>query len=429
MNKIASRFTYSFFILIFLVLTPILIAYSLGYRYNWSSHAIDKLGALYIKSYPRGADIYIDDKRVRQKTPTQLTDISSGLYTITVGKDKYVPWLKKLDIYPGNTTFAEDIVLFLEQRPKTYLGSGGEQILVNRNHEQYAYLDKTNNLFVTDVEQAKNFPIGALDKKYQLLDWSADNQKLLMSDEKNYYWYDINQKTTHKLALSDLDKIIWDNSQPALLWYQKNKELWRYDVSQANLTQANKVAISYQVNDFDLKDNWLLVQYGVKDQQSLVQLNKDNFSSQRVINKLNLGKLTALVADNDRLIFTLGSQIYIQNNDEDLVDIPITVAEIHDERILLTNGYEIILYDYKNSWQSLIDRSSQIVTDILWHPNGSYFVNEINGKTNLIEMDGRDQRNTIELLDSQLKKYYLFNKKGDQLFVLTPEENFYLTIQ
>ncbi|MFA5126435.1 MAG: PEGA domain-containing protein [Patescibacteria group bacterium] len=429
MNKIASRFTYSFFILIFLILTPIFIAYSLGYRYNWSTHTINKLGALYIKSYPRGAEIYIDDKRIRQKTPTQITNVSSGLYTITVAKDKYVPWQKKLSVYPGNTTFAEDIVLFLDKREKTSLGGGGEQSLINRNRDKYAYLDKDNNLFVTDLEEAKNIKIATLDKKYQLLDWSGDNQRLLMADDKNYYWYDINQKTTNKLPLSGIDKIIWDSNQTTLLWYQKNKQLWRYDLNQVNASPTTKVDIDYQINDFDLKDNWLLVQYGLKDQQSLAQLNKDSLSLRRIVNKLNLGELTALLAENDRLIFILGSQAYIQTEDEDLVDIPVTIAEIHDERILLTNGYEIILYDYKNNWQSLVDRSSQVVSDVFWHPNGSYFIDEINGQTYLIEIDGRDQRNTIELLNNQLKKYYLFNKKGDRLFVLTPEENFYLTIQ
>ena len=95
----------------------------------------------------------------------------------------------------------------------------------------------------------------------------------------------------------------------------------------------------------------------------------------------------------------------------------------------MSNGHEIIQYNYEQDWQELIDRSSQIVSDIIWHPNGSYFLNEINEITSITELDGRDKRNSVEILNNPLKKLYLFNSKGDKLFVLTPEENFYLTIQ
>ena len=86
------------------------------------------------------------------------------------------------------------------------------------------------------------------------------------------------------------------------------------------------------------------------------------------------------------------------------------------------------LYNYKDDWQDIIDRSSQIISDIIWHPNGSYFLTEINKETIISELDNRDHRNTFSILNNPFKKYYLFNKRGDKLFILTPEENFYLKI-
>ena len=88
-----------------------------------------------------------------------------------------------------------------------------------------------------------------------------------------------------------------------------------------------------------------------------------------------------------------------------------------------------MLYNYKDDWQEIIDRSSKIISDIIWHPNGSYFLNEINQETIISELDTRDKRNTISLFNNPFKKYYLFNKKGNKLFILTPQENFSLSIQ
>ena len=129
------------------------------------------------------------------------------------------------------------------------------------------------------------------------------------------------------------------------------------------------------------------------------------------------------------LIFSLGTKLYIKHKYADIINIPITIAKIHGNKILLTNGHEIIIYNYENNNQELIDRSTKIVSDIIWHPNGSYFLTEINEQTKIIEIDGRNKRNSIELLSTPLKKLYLFNNKGDKLFILSSKENFYLKIQ
>jgi len=158
-------------------------------------------------------------------------------------------------------------------------------------------------------------------------------------------------------------------------------------------------------------------------------LDKNNLESKQIINNVNLGNLEVLLAQDDYLIFTIGAKLYIKNIFRELITIPITTAELHDERLLITNGHEIILFNYQEEWQDLIDRSSNIVADVFWHPNGSYFVSEINDSTTLTELDGRDRRNNIELINNPRKKSYVFDKKGEKLFIISPEENYYLNIQ
>lgn len=428
MDKTSSRLTYSLFFLLFFIMTPLLTLYALGYRYDFKTGHVEKDGALYVKSYPRGAEIYVDGKKISKKTPTQIINVRAAIHSVQVQKNNYVTWFKKLEVKPGDTTFAEDIVLFLENRPKTNLGPGSDKYLANELKNKYAYLTKDYHLMITDVEEAKNFDIFTLDKDYDFVDWSNDDQKLLLKNNNTYYIFDINQKALNKLTLDAVDKIVWgDDSQT--LFYLKNEQLFKYSLVIPEQPIGKKIELTRAINDFAFYKDYLLILYSIKQNNFVEQLNKNDLKNIQTITNVNLGELTLLTANRDQAIFTVGSQLYIKNKEKEVINLPITLARIHDQRLLISSGHEIILYNYQTDWQDLIDRSSQIIVDVVWHPNGSYFINEVNNKTYLTEIDGRYKRNTIKLLDDPLTKTYIFNKKGDRLFVLTPQENFYLTIQ
>jgi len=429
MSKLLGRATYLFFFLLFFILAPILTMYGLGYRYNLDTGQVEKNGAFYVKSFPRSATIFIDGEKMKNDTPTQLTNIKPGKHILQVSKDKYRTWQKQLEIYPGETTFAEDVVLFYENMTKTWLSNGSQEFLVSQHADKYAYLDKDNLLHITDVEQGRDFNIFTLEKNMVLLDWSADDQKLLLQNDNDLYIFDINKKTLNLLSVNKNDKILWDNKNPNLIWYLYNENLFQYDVSNINDTQIRQINLDKKISDFDLGNDYLIVQYLINGNVYVEQFKKDYWSSEKIISKLSLGKLDVLLADDQKIIFTVGSNLHIKYTFRDLITIPVVMTQLHDDRLLISNGHEIILYHYKDDWQELIDRSSQIVSDLLWHPNGSYFLSEINDQTKITEIDGRDKRNIIDILDNPYKKLYLFNSKGDHLFILTPEENYYLEIQ
>ena len=263
MNKAFRRITYLSFFLLFFILTPLFILYAIGYRYNFDSNTVQKNGAFYVKSYPRGSEIYIDNIKSRHKTPNQLTNMQPGNHDIMIMRDGYLPWQKNLPVYSGETTFAEDIVLFLEQRTKTSFGRGSDNFLINKQKDKYAYIDNydlldNDVLMITDIEQAKTQTISTMIPGYTLADWSVDNQYLLLKLQDNYSIFDINQKTTKPLPITSPDKIIWDDKESDTLWFLKNNKLYKYNTKNSN--EATPVKINNPIIDFDIHDDYLILQ-------------------------------------------------------------------------------------------------------------------------------------------------------------------------
>ncbi len=84
------------------------IAYGRGYRLN-TDGSLKPTGLIVVQSDPSGAQIIIDDKL---KTATQATlTLPPGWYTVTVTKDGFQPWSKRMKIQGEVVAKAEALLL------------------------------------------------------------------------------------------------------------------------------------------------------------------------------------------------------------------------------------------------------------------------------------------------------------------------------
>ncbi|MBM5789680.1 PEGA domain-containing protein [Candidatus Parcubacteria bacterium] len=102
----------------FLLSAPIVVLYTAGYRYHFGAGKIVKTGVLSVSSTPRGADILLNGARTAEKTPAVVSNVLPGAHKVRVAKNGYAPWQKTLDVYSKQTTFAREIVLFLDGEPE-----------------------------------------------------------------------------------------------------------------------------------------------------------------------------------------------------------------------------------------------------------------------------------------------------------------------
>lgn len=376
--KIRSRrVVYFVFIIIFLVITPLIILYTAGYRYNFQKHKLQKTGILILKSNPEGARIYLNGERQRIDTPARLADLIPEDYSIKIEKDGFYPWQKTLPVKSRLTTFAENITLFKKNLPTELLVGDVSGMRLSPDKGKIAYLilnEKSKELWL--------FNLATLEKKllYSLpnnngssppgFEWNRDGKKILIAvsegDEKTKY-------------------IVLDYEADTASTYENLDEFYFefLGIKSSKLTFSPAEEVDFRPNHSGL----------------LAVLDK------------KIQDLKVWNTDSGDLIF--------ETEAED-----ISWSERGD-KLLYTKNFEIWFYNFQTNQEILITRFSKKADRIAWI-NDNYILLTYDNSLKTIELDERDQRNVTDLsslgdvryfdIDTEKQKIYftgsIGNKKG-----------------
>jgi hypothetical protein len=105
-------------VILFLIVTPVVVLYTAGYRFNAKKHRVEKVGIIFVRSQPSGADIYLNGKKLSDTTPARIRNLLPGDYDVMIGKKNYSSWEKTLPVLSELTTFAEGVDLFKNSAPE-----------------------------------------------------------------------------------------------------------------------------------------------------------------------------------------------------------------------------------------------------------------------------------------------------------------------
>ncbi len=205
-DKIKRAIAFYSFVMLFFILLPVILAYSLGYHIDFKELKIYKRGIIYITSHPTGAFIYINGKLHTDLTPAQIEELKPGTYRMEVRREGFYPWEKEVVVKPNMVTKAEHIILFpIVQETKRI----GEEETID-----FAVLNKSNiyymarsGLFRSNIDGSSfkklssysNWPKKIVNKKF-----STDGNKFLYFDERNIW-----------VVYLNLDKTIVQNGENA----------------------------------------------------------------------------------------------------------------------------------------------------------------------------------------------------------------------
>lgn len=110
---ILRKIFFWFFLALFLTLTPIILYYSLGYKFDAGSKKFLKTGAISIKTFPKGINVYLDGKKIKETTPCTLRELLPKEYTIILQREGFYPYEMKVEVKPSQI---QDIDIFIVPR-------------------------------------------------------------------------------------------------------------------------------------------------------------------------------------------------------------------------------------------------------------------------------------------------------------------------
>lgn len=188
-DSIKRAIAFYFSVLLYIVLLPIVLSYSLGYKIDFKKLKIYKTGIIYVNSSPAGASIYINGKLHPDLTPSQIEELKPDTYRVEVKREGFYAWEKELTVRPNMVTKAERIILFpIMQKEKRILERDMTDFAVSGKNSVYCMT--ASGLFKSNLDGTmlkRLSPYSDWPKDIEYKKFSPDGDKFLFFNKKTVW--------------------------------------------------------------------------------------------------------------------------------------------------------------------------------------------------------------------------------------------------
>jgi hypothetical protein len=213
---------------IVIVIATFIGYYARGYRFDFDNFKFSPNGILLVKSSPEGAQIYINGEF---ETATDATiRISPGTYDVSVRKEGYIPWEKRLIIEKEVVTEADAELFRVAPSLSAVTISGADSPTPSEDLSKIAYIvpfDNANNGTKAGlwVMETVDLPLGFSRDPRRVTDgdltnasweWSPDGREILLSTQNGVFLLDsgsftpqnqrVNVASRKQIILADWEK-------------------------------------------------------------------------------------------------------------------------------------------------------------------------------------------------------------------------------
>ncbi|MCX7778851.1 MAG: hypothetical protein N2259_01240 [Patescibacteria group bacterium] len=432
MKTRTSKVLFLIFFLIFIILTPLVLLYSQGYRLDWAKRKLVKTGNLYLISRPAGAAVFLDKKpyqisfrerllfyknllgltKLRSLTPTLINYLYPKEYLVTLKKDGYSPWQKKIKIVSEKTVIFREILLFRNQ-PEIYLVKklSLANFKFSPNLRKIATLDSSKKemlIFDLETAQEKKFKLKGMVKDFF---WLPGEEKMMVWLENSNYPLFLNLLDGSLINLRDFleQKIVIQDikfSSERTISFHDQSSIYQFDLANKSLDLLYRLEEkNTSLVDFILVNNLL---FYLKKKRSHFFLEGFDLETKRTFYHLEVP-----ITENYRLVNGqkwLKNFVFLQDKEnllvfdwrEEKIEKSLILKmksknfDLKDKKIVSHDGYEISSFDFETKKKETIDRTSEEILKVLWLSRGNYLFVLFPKKIKIIEVDSGEPKNYIE---------------------------------
>ena len=468
MTKKTRFFIFGIFVIIFLIITPIIILYSLGWRFSFKDRKMLKTGVLYFKILPKNAQIYLNGN-LKKKTDlffgsALIENLSSKQYEIEIKKDGFYSWKKNLAVEENKATELKNILLIpqnpnftsLSSKDEDFYFSPDEKIIILKEKEDAPGQEWALKLFDLDkniksyLVEEKDFlkQAGLQNKKIITnvdlinLKFSPDSKTIILETsigETLKYWLLPIDTATPKLTqldyfnISSIETVYFNPKNHQELFALDEEKLNKIDLVNKEISPAAKDIISFAIlgdNVYYLKKNGLLYKTNLSF-DSEEKLNATPLSIEKETEyKLFLFSNSVILKEKDSFYWFDKKERNFKKFNEGGTSINFSPD---GRKLVYFTDYEIwILFlekineqpEKEAGQQLFLTRFSEKISNAFWYGN-YYLIFNAGDKIKVAETDDRDRINIVDLTEYKNPKIFWSNLYK-KLYILS-EGNLYLS--
>lgn len=236
-------------ILFFIVATPSILFYSWGYSFDWQDKKPVLTGGLYIKSFPKKVEVYLNNKLKKEETPAFIKRLLPKEYQVKITKQGFHPWQKKLRIESKLVTEARNILL-IPLNPEIEIVN--EKLPVDFSLKEFLAQEESDTIFYiqepsyilykTDQNGSyqEQISLAPLLTNHQYQIFVSSNEKIAVLNEKHQLYFLNPETRSFELLEENVQEVQFANDNKKLL-YSTPTEIWVYYLEDV-LIQPNKKA-------------------------------------------------------------------------------------------------------------------------------------------------------------------------------------------
>lgn len=411
------------FLIVFAISAPILVMYAAGYQYNTRLRRIEQLGLLYATTDPNGTKLTIDGQTYDVEKELVVDHLREGAYDVTVTKEGYHSWQKRLDIFQGKASFIRDIVLFADEQPQPREVFVDPMLVLTKTPSRvffgkpgFVFMLNRQTLAITEIPLLTPDPVSK---------FAADDTSNVTVFQQANVWYrlDLNEAAVTELNIpGDLDvtaMVVKDNNLTMLT----PAEIWQWDLKNPpELLTAHLLAQTFYSGE---NSDWILSTDASRKRTFLYELPSKNsrtvfltvfpYSENMRISDVSGRLLTIHDADKNDL-YLVDAQTLPPATE--IISGAHTFAWSPDHRELLTaTDFELAVQRVDHGkTQEVLTRISTPILDADWHAAGQHALYVTAEGLFAIERDARDRRNVAHLVKEKNDIRLLAQSpEGDQI--------------
>ncbi len=223
------------FIAAFFLISPIVLIYSAGYRFDFKNGLLLETGSLSVDILPKDAAVYLDGLKIDQRMPIRLNNITPHKYTLKISATGYYDWEKQIEINKNKTTYIKEFFLLKKSKPKLLSNDISSDLALSSSGRYLAYTskkgEKTKLVIANEERQAPTLTFqmsGTL-----LLSWAPQvNYLAVMSNNGGRKRLSVINAETGKITevynADPILKYIWSDNSASNLYYGTKKGIYSF---------------------------------------------------------------------------------------------------------------------------------------------------------------------------------------------------------